>query len=224
MDPLKDAKEIIDSAGQRKVLREDEAKSILRCYGIPTTDFHMVGSVEELNGKELRFPVALKLCSENYLHKTDVDGVKLNLAKLEDVRKKMENLRKRFPGENLFLVEPMESANLELIIGLARDATFGLSIMVGMGGILTELYRDVSFRIVPVDEYDAREMLGELKAKRIFQGFRGIQADLDSVIDIVLKVSRIGVDLQDEIDQMDLNPVFVRENDSVVVDAKLILG
>jgi hypothetical protein len=77
---------------------------------------------------------------------------------------------------------------------------------------------------VPVDEYDAREMLGELKAKRIFQGFRGIQADLDSVIDIVLKVSRIGVDLQDEIDQMDLNPVFVRENDSVVVDAKLILG
>jgi len=222
MSSLQKAKEIIQAAGNRKVLREDEAKSILRTYGIPTTDFHFISSQEELSSIDIEFPVALKLCSEKVLHKTDVDGVKLNLKSLDEVRAELGNMRSKFPGEN-FLVEPMEEGNLELIIGLSKDKTFDLAIMVGTGGIFTELYKDVSFRVVPIDEYDAREMLNELKAKKIFEGFRGINADLESTLDMLLKVSQLGEDLRQNIDQMDLNPVFVREKDAVVVDAKLIL-
>lgn len=222
MSSSQKAKEIILAAGNRKVLREDEAKSILRVYGIPTTDFHFIGAQDELSSIDIEFPVALKLCSEKVLHKTDVGGVKLNLKSLDEVRTELGKMRSRFPGEN-FLVEHMEEGNLELIIGLSVDKTFDLAIMVGTGGVFTELYRDVSFRVVPIDEYDAREMLDELKAKKIFEGFRGINADLESALDMLLKVSRLGEDLRQNIDQMDLNPVFVREKDAVVVDAKLIL-
>lgn len=222
MSSLQKAKEIIQAAEDRKILREDEAKSILRIYGIPTTDFHFISSQEELNSIDIEFPVALKLCSEKVLHKTDMGGVKLNLKSLDEVRAELGKMRSKFPGEN-FLVEHMEEGNLELIIGLSGDKTFDLAIMVGTGGIFTELYKDVSFRVVPVDEYDAREMLTELKAKKIFEGFRGINANLESTLDILLKVSQLGEDLRQNIDQMDLNPVFVREKDAVVVDAKLIL-
>jgi len=222
MSPLEESEKIIQAVGERKVLREDEAKSILRAYGIPTTDFHLVKSLEELNGLELRFPVALKVCSEDILHKTEVGGVKLNLGSIEDVKKELENMINKFPDTS-FLIEPMEKGNFELIIGLLRDATFGLTIMTGIGGILTELYKDVSFRVVPINEYDAQEMLEDLKARKLFEGFRGLETDKKMIVNLLQKVSRLGEDLNQKIDQMDLNPILVRERDAVVVDAKLLL-
>ena len=117
----------------------------------------------------------------------------------------------------------MEEKGVEIIVGLVQDPTFGLSIMCGIGGIFTELYKDVSFRVVPIDDYDACQMIEELAGKKLLEGFRGIKANKQLVIDLVLKVSKLGEELIDQVDQMDLNPVFVYEKRICVVDAKLIL-
>ena len=95
--------------------------------------------------------------------------------------------------------------------------------MCGIGGIFTELYKDVTFRVVPIDKYDATQMIEEIKGKKLLEGFRNIPANKELVIDLVMKVSKIGKALIDHIDQMDLNPVFVYGDDLCVVDAKLIL-
>jgi acyl-CoA synthetase (NDP forming) len=222
MAPLGNAREIISQAGERKTLREDEVKGILRSFGIPTTDFHLLRPQDDLAEIDMRYPAILKVCSDKVLHKTDVGGVVLNLKDSDELMHEVEGMRKRFPGESL-LVEPMERGNFELIIGLMRDKTFGLTIMTGIGGILTELYRDVSFRVVPIEKHDAKEMLNELKGSELFRGFRGMKSNPDYLVALILKVSELGNGLKDRIDQMDLNPVFVRDEDAIVVDAKLML-
>jgi acyl-CoA synthetase (NDP forming) len=95
--------------------------------------------------------------------------------------------------------------------------------MCGIGGIFTELYKDVTFRIIPLEKNDAEQMIEEIKGKKLLEGFRNIEANKQLVIDLIMKVSKIGQELNDNIDQMDLNPVFVYKNDICVVDAKLIL-
>ena len=141
---------------------------------------------------------------------------------MRDLEKTFKEFKKKFPKENL-LVDQMEEKGVEIIIGLVQDPTFGLSIMCGIGGIFTELYKDVTFRIIPIDKYDSVQMIEEIKGKKLLEGFRNMKANKELVIDLLLKVSKIGQELIEHIDQMDLNPVFVYENDICVVDAKLIL-
>jgi acyl-CoA synthetase (NDP forming) len=210
---------LVDGTGG---LAENKVKDLLRAYGIPTTTYQVIQTEKDLNKLMVRFPVALKVCSPKILHKTDVGGVKLNIQNIEGLKKTFKELRKKFPKEN-FLVDQMEEKGVELIVGLVQDPTFGLSIMCGIGGIFTELYKDVSFRVVPIDGYDAHQMIEELAGKKLLEGFRGIKASKQLVIDLVLKVSKLGEELIDLVDQMDLNPVFVYENRICVVDAKLIL-
>jgi acyl-CoA synthetase (NDP forming) len=208
--------------GRTGVLAENEVKDLLRVYRIPTTIYQVVRTEKDLNKLTVRFPVALKVCSPNILHKTDVGGVRLNIQNAEDLKKTYKEFRKKFPTEDL-LVDQMEEKGVEIIIGLVQDPTFGLSIMCGIGGIFTELYKDVSFRVVPIDDYDAHQMIEELVGKKLLEGFRGIKANKQLVIDLVLKVSKLGEELINQVDQMDLNPVFVYEKRICVVDAKLIL-
>ena len=203
-------------------LAENRVKDLLRAYGIPTTTYQVVQKEIDLDKLMVHFPIAFKVCSPNILHKTDVGGVKLNIKNTGELKKTFKEFRKKFPKEK-FLVDQMEEKGVEIIVGLAQDPTFGLSIMCGIGGIFTELYKDVSFRVVPIDDYDARQMIEELAGKRILEGFRGIKASKQLVIDLVLKVSKLGEELINLVDQMDLNPVFVYENRICVVDAKLIL-
>jgi len=209
-------------AGRTGALAENKVKDLLHAYGIPTTKYEVVRTEKDLEKLSLRFPVALKVCSSAILHKTDVGGVRLNIQNKEELKKTFKEFRKKFPAENL-LVDQMEEKGVEIIVGLVQDATFGLSIMCGIGGIFTELYKDVSFRVVPIDSYDARQMVEELAGKKLLEGFRGIKANKQLVIDLVLKVSKLGEELIDQVDQMDLNPVFVYEKRICVVDAKLIL-
>jgi acyl-CoA synthetase (NDP forming) len=208
--------------GRNGVLPENKVKDLLRAYGIPTTTYQVVRTEKDLNTLTVRFPVALKVCSPNILHKTDVGGVKLNIQNVEDLKQTFKEFRKKFPTEDL-LIDQMEEKGVEIIIGLVQDPTFGLSIMCGIGGIFTELYKDVSFRVVPIDDYDAYQMIEELAGKKLLEGFRGIKANKQLVIDLVLKVSKLGEELINQVDQMDLNPVFVYEKRICVVDAKLIL-
>jgi acyl-CoA synthetase (NDP forming) len=208
--------------GRTGVLAENNVKDLLRMYGIPTTKYQIVLTEKDLSKLTVSFPVALKVCSPNILHKTDVGGVRLNIQNKEELKKTFKEFRKKFPSQDL-LVDQMEEKGVEIIVGLVQDPTFGLSIMCGIGGIFTELYKDVSFRVVPIDDYDARQMIEDLVGKKLLEGFRGIKANKELVIDLILKVSKLGEELINQVDQMDLNPVFVYEKSICVVDAKLIL-
>ena len=212
-------KKIIEN---KKNLAENEVKDLLQEYDIKTTNYEIIKDENDLEDLDVSFPVALKICSDEILHKTDVDGVKLNISSKEELRKNVKDFKKRFPEENL-LVDEMVESGVEVIIGLIQDPTFGLNIMVGVGGIYTELYEDVSFRVVPIEEYSAREMIEEIKGKKLLEGFRGIKADKQQVINLLMKVSKLGSDLIDYLDQMDLNPVFIYKDSYCVVDAKMIL-
>jgi len=207
---------------RKGALAENEVKDLLNVYNIPTTKYTLVQKEEDLKNLPLKYPVALKVCSNKILHKTDVGGVKLNIKDDEELIDTFKLFKKKFPKENL-LVDQMEEKGVEIIVGLIQDPTFGLSIMCGIGGIYTELYQDVSFRVVPIDRYDAEQMVEEIKGKKLLEGFRNIPANKKLVIDLIEKVSKIGDELIDYIDQMDLNPVFVYEKSLCVVDAKLIL-
>jgi len=212
-------KKLIERKG---TLAENEVKDILKAYGIKTTNYKVVNDIIDLDKLGLKFPVALKVCSSKILHKTDVGGVKLNIKDMDELKKTFKEFRKKFPKENL-LVDQMAEKGVEIIIGLVQDPTFGLSVMCGIGGIFTELYKDVTFRVVPIDKYDAQQMVEEIKGKKLLEGFRNIPANKELVIDLIMKASKIGEELIDHIDQMDLNPVFVYGKDICVVDAKLIL-
>jgi acyl-CoA synthetase (NDP forming) len=209
-------------AGKKGALAENEVKDLLKNYAIKTTTYQIVKNIEDLEKIKIPFPVALKVCSSKILHKTDVGGVKLDIKDIKELEKVFKKFRKKFPTENL-LIDHMEKKGVEIIVGLIQDPTFGLTIMFGTGGIFTELYKDVSFRIVPIERYDAVDMIEEIKGRKLLEGFRNIKANKKLVIDLLLKVSKMGEELINHIDQMDLNPVFVYENDICVVDAKLIL-
>lgn len=203
-------------------LAENEVKDFLKLNGINTTIYRLVNKIEELDNLDLKFPVALKVCSSKILHKTDLGGVKLDIKDMDELKDTFREFKKKFQKENL-LVDQMAKKGVEIIIGLVRDPTFGLTIMYGMGGIFTELYKDVVFRVVPIERYDAEEMVDEIKGRKILEGFRNMPANKKLVIDLLMKVSKIGDELMDFINEMDLNPVFVYKDDICVVDAKLIL-
>lgn len=206
---------------KRENLEEYEAKEILKEYKVPVPAYKIIKG--EYVNPELNYPLAIKVSDPEILHKTDVGGVILNIKNERELIKNFNILKTKFPKSNI-LVEEMQRPGVEIIIGIIKDPTFGLSIMFGMGGIYAELYKDVTFRLVPITRIDAEEMLEDIKAKQIFYGFRGIKVYKEGIIDLLLKISKIAEDLKDYINQMDLNPVFVRENDLVVVDAKMIIN
>ena len=205
----------------RKSLAENEVKELMRESGIPTTDFQVVKKFEEIDQKKLKFPVVLKVCSPTILHKTDVGGVVLDIAK-DQLEGEFSKMRQKFTSESI-LVESHQDRRVEVIVGLINDPTFGLTIMFGLGGIYTEVYKDVTFRVVPIKKEDAEEMLSEIKAAPILEGFRKIKVDRDALVNLLMKVSALGEKYMDKISEMDLNPVFVKEKGVVVVDAKLLL-
>lgn len=217
-----DPKKFIESLKGRKALAEHEVKDILDHYGFKTPARMVVMAGEELREPELEYPLVMKVSSPEILHKTEVGGVKLHIDDFQELKKEYAEMREKFPNEAI-LIEEMKRPGVEAIIGVIDDPTFGLSIMVGLGGIYTEIYKDVSFRVIPITEHDADEMLRDLKAHELFEGFRGIKTDRKGLIDTLLKVSELADDLSEHLGQMDLNPVFVRENDTVVVDAKMVL-
>ena len=202
-----------------KVLPEHEAKKLLIEYGIPTTKFEVIEKDEDIEQIRLTYPLALKVSSPKILHKTEAGALKLNIKSKEELIEEYRKMKEKFPDE-VFLVEEMEEQGVEIIAGIVNDAIFKKCIMVGMGGIYTEIYKDVSFRMLPVGRQDIEDMLMDLKAHKIFEGFRR-KVDKDALIDILLKISKIGEEMH--IKQMDLNPIFLYEEGVKVIDAKIIM-
>lgn len=216
----------------RSKLREDEALTLLRSYGIPVPDFAVVKGEEEAVkiAEAIGFPVVAKVVSPQIVHKTDVGGVIVGINDAQGVREACRRLRevvKRVPYAELegVLIQKMVPKGVELIVGAVYDEIFGHVVAFGLGGIYTELYKDISMRVVPVDVEDVWEMVREVKAYRLLTGFRGMPPrDIPAVVDIVYKFSRL-VEDNPEISEADLNPVIALEEGrgAYVVDARFIL-
>ena len=209
------------------VLTEFESKELLKEIGISIPDQKLSSTKEETvsTAKNIGFPVVLKLMAEDIVHKSDTGAVKLNIKNEEETANAFEELMK-IPSQAEKFISVQKMANepiTELILGMTTDAQFGPALMFGIGGILVELLEDVSFRIAPITEYDAREMIKEIKGFPILDGYRGKpKADIDAIIQTLLKVSDL-VTKHEEIYEMDLNPVFIYDKGLICVDARIIL-
>ncbi|MFX1495334.1 MAG: acetate--CoA ligase family protein [Promethearchaeota archaeon] len=209
------------------VLTEFESKELLKEIGIPIPDHRLTSSKEQTvsAARDIGFPLVLKLIAEDIVHKSDTGAVKLNLKDEEEVAKAFDELM-QIPSQKEKQISVQKMANepiTELIIGMTTDAQFGPALMFGIGGILVELLEDVSFRIAPITEYDAKEMIHEIKGFPILDGYRGKpKADLNAIVETLLKISEL-VTKYEEINEMDLNPVFIYDKGLICVDARLIL-
>ena len=224
---------IIEKAREegRRWLLEPEAKEICKLYGINVPESYVVRSIEEAVevAKKLGYPVVLKIVSPQVLHKSDVGGVIININSERDLEeaynKIISNVKEKVPNLNVkgFLIEKMARPSTEVIVGMTRDPQFGPVIMFGLGGIFVELFRDVSFRIAPLERRDAEEMVREIKAYPLLEGFRGREpADIDSLINLILKVSKFSMEFED-VKEIDLNPIFIYRDGLIAVDARIIL-
>lgn len=209
------------------VLTEFESKELLQEIGILVPGQKLTTSKEEtLSAAEnIGFPIVLKLMAEDIIHKSDTGAVKLNLKSKQEVENAYEELMK-IPSQKEKKISVQKMADepiTELIIGMTTDPQFGPALMFGIGGILVELLEDVSFRIAPITEYDAKEMIHEIKGFPILDGYRGKpKADLDAIVNTLLTISELVVK-HEEINEMDLNPVFIYEKGLICVDARIIL-
>ena len=225
--------EIISAAKRegRTYLTELESKQIMKEAGINTTEIRLGRTKEEAISlaREIGFPVVLKIVSPDVLHKTDAGGVKLNLKNEEEVAEAFDSIisstKEHQPQANIqgVAVQNLARPGTEVIIGMSKDPQFGPVLMFGLGGILVEVLKDVSFRIVPLTRRDAREMIREIKGYPILEGYRGQEpANIAVLEDMLLKVSDF-VEGRPEIKEIDINPIFAYSDGAVAVDARVIL-
>jgi acyl-CoA synthetase (NDP forming) len=215
----------------RKSLLETEAKTICIEYGIPVTRFELARSEEEAVklANTIGFPIVLKIVSPDVIHKSDAGAVVVNLNTTDDVRhgynQILQNVKKNVPKARIVgvLVQEMAPPSTEVIVGAIKDPQFGPAIMFGLGGVFVEVLKDVTFRVAPITEEDAREMITEVKAYPLLKGYRNTPpADINAIAEILLNTSRLVMDHM-EIKELDLNPVIVYEKGAKTVDARIIL-
>jgi len=216
----------------RKFLLEPEAKTVCMKYGIPVTKFGVAKTVEEAVklAEEIGYPVVLKVVSPDVIHKFDVGVVVLNLKSPEEVRKAfyqiLENVRRHVPNARVLgvTVQEMAPPSTEVIVGAIRDPQFGPALMFGMGGIFVEVLKDVTFRIAPITEEEAKEMIAEIRAYPLLKGYRGMPpADIEAIAQILVNTSHLMME-NPEISELDLNPIIVYENGAKTVDARIMLA
>jgi acyl-CoA synthetase (NDP forming) len=215
----------------RVQLTEIESKELLKEAGIPVVEAKLAQTKQEAIslGKKMGFPVALKVMSPDVTHKSDSGGVKLGLKNATQVGKAysdiISSVKKHYPKAKIqgVSVQKMARPGTEVIIGMTKDAQFGPVLMFGLGGILVEVLKDVSFKIVPLVKRDAHEMIREIKGYPLLEGYRGQEpADVPFLEGLLLKVSDF-VDKNAEIKEIDLNPIFAYKDGAVAVDARVIL-
>ena len=202
-----------------------------RQYGFQAPAERLASSADEavrLAG-EIGFPVVLKIASPDILHKTDLGGVLLSLRTADEVRQGFHNIltavQAAQPAARIegVQVQEMVTGGVEVIIGLLDDPQFGPVVMFGLGGVLTEVLEDVSFRVLPIDRTDALQMIHEIKGYKVLQGYRGQQAvSEDLLVELLLNASRMGLDHAGSLESVDLNPIAVWGNQHRVLDAKVI--
>jgi len=206
-------------------LGEMESRGILEAYGIRVPYAEVAGSLEDAERivKKTGYPVVLKIDSPDILHKSDVGGIKLGIKDDEELAEAFQsilsNVKRWIPDALIkgISVQEMVTDVKEAIIGINKDPQFSHMIMFGLGGIYVEILKDISFRIAPINETDASEMISEIKAIKLLRGVRGQSpSDIESIKDVLLRISQLVTDFP-EIVEMDINPLFVRSEGKGVI-------
>ena len=222
------AAKIIEKAVKkgRKALSEYESKQLLAAYGIPITKEILLKDKDDLPKaiEKIGFPLVMKGCSADIAHKTEKGLSHVDVRTATEAKKAYREIMAGMEGfEGGVLVQEMVKGRRELVMGLTRDPQFGPCVMFGLGGIFTEILRDVSFRRAPLEAYDAREMMKEIKGHKILDAVRGMEAaDEKRLTEMLISIGRIGLENPD-IMEIDLNPVILSGPKPVVVDALVVL-
>lgn len=220
--------EILERALQesRTTLSEYESKGLLRAYNIPVTREIEADDQDKLMKamQEIGFPLVMKACGPQLTHKTERGLVRVDIRnEQEAITAFREIMNEIGRDEGRVLVQEMVKGQRELVVGLTRDPQFGPCVMFGLGGIFTEILKDISFRVAPIEKRDALEMMQDIKARKILGAVRGMPAaDLDQLADILIKVGTIGLE-NPQIKEIDINPVILAGSQPIAVDALVVL-
>jgi len=210
------AKKILANAG--RILNEHDSKLVLSAYGISVTKEKLAASVEEAKkiAKEIGYPIVMKVMSADIPHKTEAGVIKLGVQSEKELvafyGEILEKARKFNADAKIdgVLIQEMAEKSVELVVGMKRDASFGPVIMFGLGGIFVEVFKDISFRIPPLSLPDAQEMIEEIKGSKLLKGYRGMEKmDVDAIASTLMNVSSLSLDLGEEIQELDINPLIV---------------
>jgi acetate---CoA ligase (ADP-forming) subunit beta len=213
------------------LLNEVEAKELLQKAGIPVVETRLARTKKEALSisRELGFPVAMKIISPDISHKSDIGGVMLGLNSLTRVgnayNEIISSVQQKMPQARIkgVSVQKMARPGVELIIGMNQDPQFGPVLMFGLGGILVEVLKDVSFRLVPITLRDAAEMVREIKGFALLQGYRGQEpVNIPNLEELLVKVSNF-IEKNPQIKELDLNPLFAYKDSIIAVDARIVL-
>ena len=230
---VKDIEKGLQKLG-RKILSENESKKLLSQYGILSTEEALAGTSEEAVkiAAKIGYPVVLKVDSPDIPHKTEAGVIKIGISNKSELIDAyngiMGNAKKYAPEAKIrgVLVQEMVSNAREVIVGLSYDPQFGPVIMFGLGGIFVEVFKDVSLRTAPLTRADAEDMIKEVKGYETLKEFRGKpEADVEGIVDVLIKVSRLATDLGDVLSEIDINPLMVLEKGKGVkaADALVVL-
>jgi len=220
---------IIDEAIEKgqTALSEFESKQLLASYRIPVTRETLVENEENLikTAGDIGYPIVIKACSPDIAHKTEKGLIRLDIRDDDEAKVAFNEIIARMNGnEKTVLVQEMIKGKRELVAGLTRDAQFGPCVMFGLGGIFTEILKDTSFRVAPLEKLDALKMMQEIKGHKILDSIRGMDAaDLNMLTDILIALGRIGLE-NENIKEIDINPLILSGGKPVAVDALVVLG
>jgi acetyltransferase len=231
---LVQARKIIARAKQTGLtnLSQTDAMSLLTTYGLPAirTEFARTRQQAVALAKKIGLPVAMKIVSPDVVHKTDIGAVKLDLNSEKDVGDAfdgiLKNVKANSPGARIegVLLQNYVTGGTETIIGIHRDPKFGPLLMFGLGGIYVEAYRDVSFRLAPIRELGARNMIQQIRGGKILEGFRGQPPrDVEAIAECIERLSQLAMDLE-EVQELDVNPLLAFEKGCKAVDARVIIS
>ena len=205
-----------------EILTEKEAEEFLENKGFPVAKRIFAFTYEECikAAKKMGFPLVLKIVSKKILHKSDVHGVKLNIKNKEELKKAFDELRKIKYFEGVMVQEHLDGKYI--ITGLKKDSTFGHVIVFGLGGIFTEIIKDVAFRVCPITKKDAIEMIKETKAHKILEGTRGEKPiNFYALLRVLLALSELSEKYKN-IQELDINPLIVNEKNCKIIDARIV--
>lgn len=209
-----------------KTLSEFESKKILKSAGVPVTREDLAKTLDDAIkiAKKIGYPVVLKGCGSKASHKTEMGLVKLKIMSDEEVSKAYKEITGRGIELDGVLVQEMISGDREFIIGLSRDPQFGPCIMFGLGGIFAEALKDVSFRIAPITKADAEEMIDEIKTHKLLDKFRGsLAVDRTILVNALMGISNLATQNND-IAEIDINPLIISNGKPVAVDGLVVLS
>lgn len=224
-----EARTIIQQGLERNqnALSEYYSKKLLAAYGVPVTREELAQDEDQAvkAAQDIGFPVALKGCSPELMHKSEGGFVLLNLSDDEAVRRAYRTIMEKASSSlEGVLVQEMVSGQRELVAGLIRDAQFGPCVMAGLGGVLTEVFKDTAFRMAPIDMVEAKDMVDELKCRPMLEAFRGQEpADLEAMGRCLIALGEIGL-AHEAVAEIDVNPLIVDKQGRVkAVDALVVL-